>query len=277
LISLTLVLLAVNGIATPGIEIAGEEACPESPEVLARLGELVAIDSPMIRNLHVHLSRRNDRLNIEIDDSHGTRLVERSVPQTGSCADMAHAVALVVASWAGEIGGVPVDPIPPTMPGADRAALPSTRPSARLELASSKQPVTPSANQVVVPAAGQPGKGVVLGSTQRVLGVVAGSVGVASLVAGVIYAFAAESNDRAAENACLMGSCGVAAGAQIARAESDARKSDVFLGLGTGLVAAGAIVYLLAPSVPDGRKISAVRVTPVAATRSAGLVAIGRF
>jgi hypothetical protein len=277
MISLTLALLMTNLAATPTIEIAGEEACPPPLDIAARLAELVAPDSPVLRSLHVHLARKGDRLRIEIDDSHGARLVERSVPLMGSCADVARAVALVVASWAGEIGGAPDRP-PVAIPATDNPTVPFARaPTVQLELRSREQPPSPAVGQVAVPWPDRAREAATPGRAQRAFGLVAGGVGVASLVVGAIYGFAAESDDRAAENACLAGSCGVAAGAQIARAESDARRSEVYLGLGAGLVATGAIVYLLAPSTAEIGPVSEIRVAPVAMVRSAGVVATARF
>jgi hypothetical protein len=279
LISLTLAILTTALATTPVIEMAGEEACPAPREVATRLAELVALEGPTIRALGVHLSRRGDRLDIEIDDPHGVRLVERSVPRTGSCADMARAVALVVASWAGEIGGAPADRSMLAVPATDSPGASSPRvPSARLEIISSERALSPGTSQVVVPAPGQPGDAVAPGRTQRALGLVVGGVGIASLVAGAIYGFAAESNDRAAENACLMAACGLGAVvAELDRAASDARKSEVYLGLGAGLVATGAIVYLLAPSVAEAGRASSVGVAPVAINRTAGVMAMARF
>jgi hypothetical protein len=275
MISLILALLAAT---PPAIGISGDEACPTAREVTARLSELVPPDSPVMKSLNVHLFRRGDRLEIEISDLKGVELIDRSVPHRGSCAELARAVALVVASWAGEIGGPPADPSPAGIVAADNPA-PASRPAppARVDLMPSEPMLPPRASQDPAFLPNQTAEGLPPGRIQRAVGAIVGGVGIASLVVGAIYGLAAESNDRAAENACLMSSCGVAATAQIARATSDARRSDVFLGLGAGLVASGAIVYLLAPTAAESERGPRVRLAPAASVGSAGLVATVRF
>jgi serine/threonine-protein kinase len=111
------------------------------------------------------------------------------------------------------------------------------------------------------------------GSGQRIIGLVVGGVGVVGLGVGTIFGLNAISHEKKADKACSPTLCQEQGGQD----ESDSAHhaaviSNVAFGVGGGLIAVGALVYLLAPT-----KSEAVGVTPLLAPGFAGLSVGGKL
>ena len=84
-------------------EIAGDCACPTPAEVRERLATVA--DSGEGKpsgdlGLHrVYLSSTNQSVHIELLDADGNPLAERTLDRSGTCGDVAEAIAVVLASW----------------------------------------------------------------------------------------------------------------------------------------------------------------------------------
>jgi hypothetical protein len=111
------------------------------------------------------------------------------------------------------------------------------------------------------------------GSTQRVLGFVAGGVGLASAIVGAVFGGRAIALDSDADDLCgnEEGSCASTEGYDAWEdAKVSATLSNVFIGVGVGLVAVGAVLLLTAPSGEETPE-SALLVIPEASPDGAGL------
>jgi hypothetical protein len=125
------------------------------------------------------------------------------------------------------------------------------------------------------PAVGEPSadEPVSDGSTQRVLGFVAGGVGLASAIVGAVFGGRAISLDSDADDLCgnEEGSCASTEGYDAWEdAKVSATLSNVFIGVGAGLVAVGAVLLITAPSGEETPE-SALVVIPEASPDGAGL------
>jgi serine/threonine-protein kinase len=112
------------------------------------------------------------------------------------------------------------------------------------------------------------------GGTQRVIGVVVGSAGVVGLAAGGYFGLAAISAEKKADRECSPTECAEALGkGHSDDAHHDATLSNVTFAVGGGLLAAGAVIYLLAPS----KSATALGVSPLVGPGFAGLRLGGRL
>lgn len=83
-------------------EIAGDSACPTRMEVAARLAALAApvlAENETMRSQKVQLWSDERRVHVSLLAADGEPLAERTIERSGTCADMAEAVAVVVSTW----------------------------------------------------------------------------------------------------------------------------------------------------------------------------------
>jgi hypothetical protein len=107
--ALTWPLLALSALA-PAIEVSGSETCPRPSEVAARLVDLVSASESDAARLRAFVERVNDNVHVDLLDPTGSRIAEREFPLKGTCAEMARAVAVVIAAWAAALPGAPAGP-----------------------------------------------------------------------------------------------------------------------------------------------------------------------
>jgi hypothetical protein len=114
------------------------------------------------------------------------------------------------------------------------------------------------------------------GSTQKVLGLVSGGVGVAGLVVGSIFGAIASSKWSSAKTDCGAG-CAADAPAQQEKSDaaSAATLSTVGVVGGAVLLAAGVALFLTAPS--EGSGVASLRIAPAAGPGTAGFSLQGGF
>jgi hypothetical protein len=189
---------------------------------------------------------------------------------------------------------VPVDPglhrITATAPGRQRWSLELTLPAASGTTAIGVPLLPPSERATrVAPLSAEPTGDALLpverradrsndpGKNQRTVGLVIGGAGVLGLGAGVAFGLKALSAREKLEEQCaVQGACTESALASIDESRTYATASNVALGLGAASVAAGIIVYLLAPSAKP-KRVASLRVLPLVDERSGGIAAFGRF
>jgi hypothetical protein len=85
------------------VEVVGEGACPAPADVSRRLAELVPVAAVPAAPRMARLSRVGDSLRVVLAGADGQRLGERDLPANESCADLAAAVAVVIAAWEAQI------------------------------------------------------------------------------------------------------------------------------------------------------------------------------
>lgn len=106
------------------------------------------------------------------------------------------------------------------------------------------------------------------GGAVRVIGIALGSAGIVSLAVGSYFGLAAISAEKKADKECSPTTCDEQLGLNHSKdAHHDATISNVTFILGGALVAAGAVVYLVAPS----KSSAAVGVSPLVAPGFAGV------
>jgi hypothetical protein len=112
------------------------------------------------------------------------------------------------------------------------------------------------------------------GGTERVIGVVLGSAGIVGLGVGSYFGLAAMSAEKKADRECTASMCPEQLGQTHSDdAHHDATLSNVTFAVGGGLLAAGVVVYLIAPSKSE----TSLGVTPLVAPGFAGLRVGGRL
>lgn len=86
------------------VELAGDATCPTASEVRARLAELPrpSTESTTV-NRRAQLSSTPGTAHVELLDDRGSLLAERTLARTGTCSELAEAVAVVLASWQAEL------------------------------------------------------------------------------------------------------------------------------------------------------------------------------
>ncbi len=132
-------------LARPILPLAGDSACPTPAEVGDRLAQLAApTRSAATRTSEQHrayLSGTDAMVHVELLGSDGRLLAERTLNRTGSCADLAEAVAVVLSTWEAEFNPnvvvavvlpplvPPAPPPPPTLAAktVERSPVPSLR------------------------------------------------------------------------------------------------------------------------------------------------------
>jgi hypothetical protein len=121
------------------------------------------------------------------------------------------------------------------------------------------------------------------GSTQRLIGITAGGVGVAGIVVGTIFGLVAKSKESDSAQYCLATdntSCHAQGVAMIKEATRDATIANVsFVVGGLGLVS-GAVIYLTAPQPIASKRttqVSNLRIAPMVAPTTTGFAIAGAF
>jgi hypothetical protein len=112
------------------------------------------------------------------------------------------------------------------------------------------------------------------GVAQRVIGIAVGSAGIVGLAVGSYFGLAAMSAEKKADRECSPTQCAEQLGQSHSDdAHHDATLSNVTFAVGGGLLAAGVVIYLLAPSKSE----PTLGVTPLVAPGFAGLRFGGRL
>jgi len=112
------------------------------------------------------------------------------------------------------------------------------------------------------------------GSTQRTLGIVVSSVGLVGIGVGSYFGLRAISKNSDAKDVCDGTACSSESGVTLTDEAKDAATvSNVAFSVGLAALVGGIVLYATAPSEP----VSALRLTPTAGPRSAGLSLGGRF
>jgi hypothetical protein len=95
------ILAAVSLSALP-VRVEASE-CPSVVEVEQSLAAILpSVAVTAVRDV-AHVLRLGNRLDIELVNSDGAVLATRQIEQTGSCADLAALVAVVIASWESDV------------------------------------------------------------------------------------------------------------------------------------------------------------------------------
>ena len=117
---MTAALLAL-WLAHPLLDLGGDSACPTPAEVRDRLAQLsgVTAGNPGSDQHRAYLSGADGTVHVELLGSDGRLLAERTLNRTGSCADVAEAVAVVLSTWEAEFNpnvatSVRLPPLAPT-------------------------------------------------------------------------------------------------------------------------------------------------------------------
>lgn len=106
------------------------------------------------------------------------------------------------------------------------------------------------------------------GGAQRGIGIAVGSAGIIGLAVGSYFGLAAISAEKKADRECTPTQCSEALGQSHSDdAHHDATISNITFAVGGGLLAAGVVIYLIAPSKSE----HALGVTPLVAPGFAGL------
>ncbi len=243
--------LAEGGMAVP--EEKRAKVARETKELVARTGSIVAHVAPETARLTIdgaEISRasmgRALRVNVGVhklaasDEGH----VPAEQVVTVASSDTAN-VSIVLAA----------DAAPRPNPAPPPAAVerpPSTTPSL-----AARAPVLPASPPFRLveqqqPAAPEPVRS--NGTVQRTIGYLVGAVGLAGLVTGgVLYGVARTQAQNAVNNGCTqdLATCRGNGANQWSSSQNGIRNARIAAGIGGGLVVAGAIVVLAAPS-PSG-------------------------
>ena len=89
--------------AQAGMEVTGDSTCPTSAEVRDQLAVLVpaphaeAAAKPALH--HANISSTGSSVHVELLGLDGQLVAERTLARTGSCSDVAEAVAVVISAW----------------------------------------------------------------------------------------------------------------------------------------------------------------------------------
>jgi hypothetical protein len=81
------------------LDIHGDTTCPTPPEVSQHLARLTPEGGKGEQAPHAYLSPREGSVNIVLLGPDGGPLAERRLDRSGSCAEMAEAVAVILAAW----------------------------------------------------------------------------------------------------------------------------------------------------------------------------------
>jgi len=131
-------------IVHPLLDLGGDSLCPTPAEVRDRLAQL-SISTPGESGSDQHrayLSSRDGMVHVELASSDGRLLAQRTLDRTGSCADLAEAVAVVISTWEAEFNPnvamsvtlpPPAPPPPPASPEV-KGVQPPTKPPLRFDV-----------------------------------------------------------------------------------------------------------------------------------------------
>lgn len=93
-------------LAQPALDVGGDSTCPSPAEVRERLGEIADVGAKGTTTQsdrhRANLSSVGGKVHVELLGEDGRLLSERTLDQTGSCADVSLAVAVVLSTWEAE-------------------------------------------------------------------------------------------------------------------------------------------------------------------------------
>jgi len=92
------------GLVFATVDIAGDVSCPTPADVSSRLAELAAPQpGPNAEHHRARLSTTERGIHVELQSEAGAHIAERELPVNETCADMAAAVAVVIAAWEADL------------------------------------------------------------------------------------------------------------------------------------------------------------------------------
>lgn len=103
----------------PSVLVDGQATCPSAVEVQRRLGDLMAGVRDDLSQDRARIETTTDGLRIELRRDDGSLIAERLLGAKGSCADLASASAVVIATWEAQLRPVRTARI--QLPPEDRA------------------------------------------------------------------------------------------------------------------------------------------------------------
>ena len=122
-------------LAQPALEVGGDSACPAPAEVRERLAEIANVGAATSQSdrHRANLSSVGGNVHVELLGADGRLLAERTLDQTGSCADVSEAVAVVLSTWEAEFNPHVATSVvlPPPVAPAREAPLPAVVAKAR--------------------------------------------------------------------------------------------------------------------------------------------------
>jgi hypothetical protein len=131
-------------LAHPLLDLGGDSACPTPAEVRDRLAQLsgVTAGNPGSDQHRAYLSGADGTVHVELLGPDGRLLAERTLNRTGSCADVAEAVAVVLSTWEAEFNPnvatsvrlPPVTPCPTPAPTQVEEMKPAPVPHLRFDV-----------------------------------------------------------------------------------------------------------------------------------------------
>jgi hypothetical protein len=137
------------------VTVDGAGVCPTADEVAGRVAKLMPNADPAMAPDLAHLDERDGALSVSLRRPDGTVVGERAFARTFSCADLAAAVAVVVATWESDVHAE-FQPTPPVVQSRTNDAS-----SATMAVAHAEAPSRGSAFDVGAALAGSlaPGAG----------------------------------------------------------------------------------------------------------------------
>jgi hypothetical protein len=127
----------------PSVVVEGQATCPSPAEVQRRVQDLMAGVPDAVAQDRARVDRTSGGLHVDLRRDDGNRIADRVIASAGSCADLASAAAVIVATWEAQLRPERTARI--NLPGEDRsapaavavsapAAPPAAPPRARLEV-----------------------------------------------------------------------------------------------------------------------------------------------
>jgi hypothetical protein len=87
----------------PSVVIDGHGTCPSPAEVQRRLGDLMAGVPDAVAQDRAHVEPTGSGLHVDLRRDDGGRIAERVVTSSGTCADLASASAVIIATWEAQL------------------------------------------------------------------------------------------------------------------------------------------------------------------------------
>jgi len=102
---LALAFLVTSGaaIAAPAVFVEGDSLCPTPAEVAVLVTPLLADSSPATTPARARIDRAGSELRVRLTDEKGAPVAERQLLPTASCAETAELVAVMIATWLGQL------------------------------------------------------------------------------------------------------------------------------------------------------------------------------
>jgi len=125
-------------LAQPLLDLGGDSTCPTPAEVRDRLAQLSGSTTghPGSDQHRAYLSSTDGMVHVELLAPDGRLLAERTLNRTGSCADVAEAVAVVLSTWEAEFNPNVATSVvlPPPAPPEVKEVKPPPAPSLRFDV-----------------------------------------------------------------------------------------------------------------------------------------------